>query len=358
MKDVRLLKIIHTADLHLDSRLETNLDSSKAKKRRRELILSFENIVGYARREKVRLFIIAGDMFDHKKVTPDTVKTVASIISDASEIDFLILLGNHDENNPFSNIPELPSNLKIFSDIWEYHNYDNVTVAGIQISELNKNVIYSSLSLSPERYNIAVLHGDIQNEISLSSLKGKNIDYLALGHIHEHSEGILDERGKYAYCGCPESRGFDESGIKGFYLLDTESREAQFISGFSVRNMFEIEVDISGKNDYGEIKSAVSCALIENGVKEGDMVKIVLTGTYTLDTNKDTAQLLTYLQNNFFFAKLKDKSKIKIDAENYKNDLSLKGEFVRNVLGSELSDAEKDAAILYGIYALRGEELN
>lgn len=354
---MRLLKIIHTADLHLDSRLETNLDSSKAKKRRRELILSFENIVGYARREKVRLFIIAGDMFDHKKVTPDTVKTVASIISDASEIDFLLLLGNHDENNPFVNIPELPSNLKIFSNVWEYHNYDNVTVAGIQISDINKNIIYSSLSLSPERYNIAVMHGDIQSEISLSSLKGKNIDYLALGHIHEHSEGTLDERGKYAYCGCPESRGFDESGIKGFYMLDTESRETQFISGFSIRNMFEIEVNISGKNDYGEIKSAVSCALMDKGVKEGDMVKIVLTGTYTLDTNKDTAQLLTYLQNNFFFAKLKDKSRMKIDAESYKNDISLKGEFVRTVLSSELTEAEKDAAILYGIYALRGEAL-
>lgn len=355
---MRHLKIIHTADLHLDSRLETNLDSSKAKKRRRELILSFENVVGYARREKVRLFIIAGDMFDHKKVTPDTVKTVASIISDASEIDFLILLGNHDQNNPFSNIPELPANLKIFSNSWEYHNYDNVTVAGMQISELNKNVIYSSLSLSPERYNIAVLHGDIQNEINLASLKGKNIDYLALGHIHEHSEGVLDERGKYAYCGCLESRGFDEGGIKGFYMLDTDSREIQFVSGFSIRNMFEIEVDISGKNDYGEIKNEVSCALMQNGVRECDMVKIVLTGTYTLDTNKDTDQILTYLQNTFFFAKLKDKSKIEINAENYKNDLSLKGEFVRNVLSSELSESEKDAAILYGIYALRGEELN
>lgn len=354
---MRFLKIIHTADLHLDSRLETNLDSNKAKKRRRELILSFENIVGYARREKVRLFIIAGDMFDHKKVTPDTVKTVASIISDASEIDFLILLGNHDENNPFATLSELPSNLKIFSDVWEYHNYDNVTVAGIQISDFNKNVIYSSLSLSPERYNIAVLHGDIQSEISLSSLKGKNIDYLALGHIHEHSEGLLDERGRYAYCGCPESRGFDEGGIKGFYLLNTESRTLEFVSGFSIRNMFEIEVDITDKNDYGEIKSAVSCALSENDVREGDMVKIVLTGTYTLDTNKDTAQLLTFLQNTFFFAKLKDKSRIKIDVENYKNDLSLKGEFVRNVLSSELSEAEKDAAILYGIYALRGEAL-
>lgn len=354
---MRLLKIIHTADLHLDSRLETNLDSGKAQKRRRELILSFENVVKFARREKVRLFIIAGDIFDHKKVTQNTVQTVASIISDASEIEFLLLLGNHDKNNPFSLLSETPKNLRIFSDTWQYHNVDNVTVAGIELHDYNKNIIYSSLSLSPERYNIAVMHGDIQSDISLSSLKGKNIDYLALGHIHEHSEGTLDERGKYAYCGCLESRGFDESGIKGFYLIDTEMRVPQFVSGFAIRNMFEIEVDITDKNDYSAIRSAVACALEKCGAKENDMVKIVLTGTYTLDTNKDTAQLLTLLQNTFFFAKIKDKSRMEINAENYKNDLSLKGEFVRNVLSSELSDSEKDAAILYGIYALRGEEI-
>lgn len=354
---MRLLKIIHTADLHLDSRLETNLDSNKAKKRRNELILSFDNVVKFARREKVRLFIIAGDMFDHKKVTQNTVQTVASIISDAPEIEFLLLLGNHDKNNPFSRLSETPKNLKIFSDTWQYHNADNVTVAGIELHDYNKNIIYSSLSLSPERYNIAVLHGDIQNDISLASLKGKNIDYLALGHIHEHSEGILDERGKYAYCGCLESRGFDESGIKGFYMLDTESREIGFVSGFSIRNMFEIEVDITDKNDYSDIRSAVVCELEKCGAREEDMVKIVLTGTYTFDTNKDTAQLLTFLQNSFFFAKVKDKSRIKIDAESYKNDLSLKGEFVRSVLSSELSASQKDAAILYGIYALKGEEI-
>lgn len=351
------MKVIHIGDLHLDSKMKTNLDSLKAKKRRNELILSFENVVTFAKKEGVRLFIIAGDMFDHQKVTQSTVQTVSDIISGAGEIEFLLLLGNHDKNNPFSMLSEVPSNLKIFTDNWNYYDFDEVTVAGVSLNDSNKNVVYTSLSLSPERYNIAVMHGDIENDINLSSLKGKNIDYLALGHIHKHSQGELDARGRYAYCGCLESRGFDESGKKGFILLDTESRKLDFITGYAIRNMYEIEVDITDLLSYADIRSAVICALSKNGVRECDMVKIILKGSYTVDTNKDTEQLLSYLQNTFFFARLEDMSSMQINAEDYKNDISLKGEFVRKTLYSQLSEDEKQAVIMYGIRALRGEEL-
>ncbi len=351
------MKIVHIGDLHLDSRMNTNLDSSKAKKRRNELILSFDNVVTFAKKEGVRLVIIAGDMFDHQKVIQSTVQTVSDIISGAGEIEFLLLLGNHDKNNPFSLLPETPSNLKIFTDNWSYYDFDDVTVAGVSLNDSNKNVVYSSLSLSPERYNIAVMHGDIESDINLPSLKGKNIDYLALGHIHKHSTGELDVRGKYAYCGCLESRGFDESGKKGFCLLDTESRELKFITGLTIRNMYELEVDITGLVSFADIRSATICAISANGVRECDMVKIILKGSYTIDTNKDTEQLLSYLQNTFFFARLEDLSSMEINAEDYKNDISLKGEFVRKTLGSELSEKEKQAVIMYGIRALRGEEL-
>lgn len=351
------MKIIHIGDLHLDSKMKTNLDSSKAKKRRNELVLSFENVVTFAKKEEVRLIIIAGDMFDHQKVTQTTVQTVSDIISGAGEIEFLLLLGNHDKNNPFSLLPTSPANLKIFTDSWNYYDFDKITVAGVSLNDSNRNVVYSSLALSSERYNIAVMHGDIESDINLPSLKGKNIDYLALGHIHKHSAGELDARGKYAYCGCLESRGFDESGKKGFILLDTDSREFQFITGLTIRNMYELEVDISGLLSYTDIKAAVSCTLSENGVRECDMVKIILKGSYTVDTNKDIEQLLSYLQNTFFFARLEDLSSMEINAEDYKNDISLKGEFVRKTLGSELSEEEKQAVIMYGIRALRGEEL-
>ncbi len=349
--------MIHIADLHLDSRMETNLERSKAQKRRKELVTAFEKVVTYAQQNAVRVVIIAGDLFDHQKVTQNTVQTVADIMCAAPDVDFLLLPGNHDSNNPFETLETLPENLKFFSDSWTYYEYDNVTIAGICLTDYNTNIISSSLSLLPQRYNIAVMHGDISSDIRLSALRGKNIDYLALGHIHEHSSGELDARGKYAYCGCLESRGFDESGKKGFCLLDTDKNSFEFITGLSIRTMFEIEVNITGLVGYADIRAAVERALEKNGAQECDMVKIIFTGNYTLDTNKDLNQLLTYLQNRFFFARIRDNSTMQISADDYKNDISLKGEFVRSVLSSELSEEEKQQVILYGIRALRGEEM-
>lgn len=118
------MKIIHTADLHLDSRLEANLDSSKAKTRRRELIYAFENMVNFAVNNSVRLILVAGDLFDHNKVTQNTVETIASIIASAPQIDFRLLSGNHDSLNSFEKLSNMPSNIRFFGEKWTY--YDNI----------------------------------------------------------------------------------------------------------------------------------------------------------------------------------------------------------------------------------------
>lgn len=351
------MKIIHTADLHLDSRLETNMDSTKAKNRRKELVTAFERVVDYAKSSGVRLFIIAGDMFDSKKVTEATVTTIASIIESAKDVDFLVLSGNHDSTNPFKILNALPENLHFFSDTWQYYNYDNVTVGGINITEHNVNIVSEGADFDKSRYNIAVMHGDINSDIRLSSLRLKNIDYLALGHLHEHSSGKIDERGSYAYSGCLESRGFDECGKKGFVLLDTDKNSFELVTECNIRTMYQIPVDITGLLNYAQIKEAVSSELLKNGVQQKDMVKIILNGSYTLETVKDVSQLESFLKNSFFFAKLSDNSTMKINIDDYKNDISLKGEFVRQVLSSDLSSEEKDAVTMCGIRLIRGEEI-
>ena len=351
------MKIIHCADLHFDSKLETNLSRQKALMRRKELITSFENMVRYAQKNGVEAVIVAGDMFDKNKVTEATVSTVSGIIASAKDVDFLVLSGNHDSSNPFETLSALPQNLLFFSEEWKSYDYDNVTVAGICINEKNVTSYAPSLSLDLDRFNIVVLHGDVQNDINLPALRGKNIDYLALGHIHQNSEGKLDERGSFAYSGCLESRGFDESGVKGFYLLDTDNKTKTFVTECAVRTMFEIEVDITGLSQYFEIKNALDNAIGDLGVKDGDMVKAVLVGSFDMDANKDVNQLAAYLESRFFFSKVKDQSRALIRAEDYKNDLSLKGEFVRQTLASDLSDEEKEEIILLGIRAIRGEEI-
>jgi hypothetical protein len=53
-----------------------------------------------------------------------------------------------------------------------------------------------------------------------------------------------------------------------------------------------------------------------------------------------------------------DKTKLSIRAEDYQNDISLKGEFVRLVLASDLDEEVKLQVIEKGIRALGGEEVD
>ena len=208
------MKIIHCADLHLDSNM-VELSAEKSRARREELIRTFERLVEFAKNNSVRAIIIAGDMFDTKKVSSKTRGRIMHLIESNPNIDFLYLSGNHDEDNFIAGLEYLPNNLKTFSDEWTYYRYDDTVVAGVKFAKENIGVVYDTLNLNKEDKNIVVLHGQIAGYktdektelISLPKLKNRNIDYLALGHIHYYDQKPLDDRGVYCYSGCLEGRG-------------------------------------------------------------------------------------------------------------------------------------------------------
>jgi len=164
-------------------------------------------------------------------------------------------------------------------------------------------------------------------------------------------------RGKYAYCGCLEGRGFDECGDKGFILLEVEGKHVnpQFVP-FAKRKLHEVPVDITGLVGVSEILNKLELAIKE--ISREDLVKIVLTGTFLTETNKDIQFLQKSLEDNFYYLKIKDKSKLFIDAGDYKYDKTLKGEFVRMVLASDKSKEDKDRIICAGLEALKGERIS
>lgn len=351
------MQIIHTADLHLDSRLETNLDPVKAKERKRELLLSFDNLINYAKNNNVEAILISGDLFDRPKISAKTREYILGIIEDAPMIQFLLIYGNHDFNMFQEHPMGLPSNLHIFKDKWETISFKNVDITGISGEGISP-ALYDNLCLNRSKKNIVMLHGDITNlnSIPLSMLKERNIDYLALGHLHKYQKGKLDDRGIWVYPGCLEGRGFDEEGPKGFVLLDItdSSIESKFIP-FSKRILHDIKVDITNCDSWVEIRRNVNLKLTD--IPQSDMIRIRLVGEYDLSLIKQNELLERSLNQQYYFARVSDESRLRINPKEYENDISLKGEFIRNVLASKLSEDDKNRIIEYGIKALMKEEI-
>ncbi len=357
------MKIIHCADIHLDSKMETNLSNQKAKERKKEILNTFEKMVAYANENKVDAIIIAGDMFDTSRITNFTKSRVINTISKNKNIEFYYLSGNHDESNFISLIEEMPSNLKVFGKTWTSFDLKNVTITGTILTESNNSTIYDTLNLDAEKLNIVVLHGQISKYnskekaeiVNLTKLKNKNIDYLALGHIHNFVQDKIDKRGVYCYSGCLEGRGFDECGEKGFVLLDIEgsSIKSKFIS-FSKRQLLELEFDITDYDNWFDIEDKIF-ELTKELSKE-HLIKIILKGKYNLKLDKHIEMLEQKLEN-FYFAKIKDESVLEVTIKDVEKDISLRGEFIRKVLNSNLSDEEKEQTILVGLKSLTGEDL-
>ena len=115
------MKIIHCSDLHLDSKMKSNLDSKKAKERRNEILITYQNMVKYAVENNVKIIIIAGDMFDKKNITQKARNIVIDTMKFNPEIDFIYLKGNHDEAGFLEQIEEIPSNLKLLSNKQKRH---------------------------------------------------------------------------------------------------------------------------------------------------------------------------------------------------------------------------------------------
>ena len=68
-----MTKIIHCADLHLDSPMETHMTEEQASTRNTEIIYSFLRLTEYAAKNDVRAVILAGDMFDGERVKVRTI---------------------------------------------------------------------------------------------------------------------------------------------------------------------------------------------------------------------------------------------------------------------------------------------
>lgn len=361
------MKIIHCADLHLDSRMDTHLSKESAAERKAELLRTFSRMTEYAACSDVSAIIIAGDLFDKKSVSAAAKNTVYSAVKNNPDIIFFYLCGNHDTGAPFIKDDEIPPNLKLFDNGWtSYEIGSRILVTGTELGKTSPADIYGRLSLDKNKINIVTLHG-MENEygkksdaeiIGFSELRNKNIDYLALGHIHSYKSGRLDARGIYCYSGCLEGRGFDECGKKGFVMLDIDEDNgtvsSEFIP-FAYREFCDVRVDVSGCSDSAGIIAAVQAELSE--IDDKNIVLITLCGEVGVECEKDERLIKKQLEDRFYFVRVKDKTKLKVDYASFKNDFSLKGEFVRCVEAAELSEDDKAAVIRYGIQALMGEDI-
>lgn len=365
------MKLIHCADLHLDSKMDTNLDKESAKERKGEILYTFERMVMYAVQNAIPAILIAGDMFDVKNISATTRNVVLHNIIGNPQITFYYLRGNHDNDNFLSGLDNLPENLKMFNSKWTFYDEaeGKISISGIELSDENAESAYVSLVLDSKKFNIVMLHGqesksavkDRAEIINMKALRNKGIDYLALGHIHSYKMEKLDARGKYCYAGCLEGRGFDECGEHGFVVLDIDENTGKYTHEFiqfAKRKLYTVNVDVTDCRTTAEMVTKATLELQNTGCENEGLIKIVLKGLLDVECEKDIVYFQSRFRQRFYYVKVSDETQLKINVSDYMLDKSLKGEYVRQVMEDKsISEEDKKIIIRYGLQAISGEEV-
>ncbi len=365
------MKLIHCADLHIDSKLQTWLSEEKAKERRNEILSNFPRLVEYARNNGVYGIMIVGDLYDRNSVSKHAENTVLATIVSNPDIMFYYVPGNHDDKCFLTRFDEAPRNLFVFDDKLKtvsLNSAETITLSGVALTEENNKTFYDDVALNKYAYNIFMLHGEeraggsshFEECLDFRLLRNKFIDYLALGHVHKPSISQLDNRGMMCYSGCLEGRGFDECGTRGFYLIEIDEislRANYTFIPFAKRKMLNPEIPCDGCEITEDIEQRIEDVLAEMEFSSSDFLKITLKGRIDALCEKDTAFLSKVFEKRAEIVRIEDKTEYKVDYDSFADDMSLKGEFVRMVGENDYSEEDKAEIIRLGIEALMGEEI-
>ena len=286
-----MARIFHCADIHLDSPFSL-VNPREAERRRTELRAAFTSALMFARQQKTELFFISGDLFDCDYVTRDTKDMLVSEFSKMPQCRFFISPGNHDpynEASPYKTI-DFPKNVHIFGAKKECVCIDElgVDIYGIGFTSpvFETSPIIGYTIKNKDRVNILVCHGDTTSPLSTNGPITKNeiaasgFDYIALGHIHKASGLLCENNVYYAYPGCIEGRGFDETGYKGALYGEIEKGKVILRTQiFSKRRYEIINIDIDGASSKTQ-----ALEVIRNKIRvytDDTALRIILSGRVT-----------------------------------------------------------------------------
>ncbi len=357
-----MLKIIHAADLHLDSPF-AGLSLEQAALRREELRSLPDRLADLANEEQADLVLLAGDLLDGQRIYRETAEMLARALGRIRAKVF-ISPGNHDPyytGSPYA-LPIWPDNVHIFtSPLPQAVPLPELgcTVYGAAFTqEQREDSPLSGFTATGEGINLMVLHGNTQGRdyapISPADMAASGLDYLALGHIHQHSGLQKSGATFWAYPGCPEGRGFDELGDKGVLILAVEKGNVQTrFHPLSLRRYRILDVDLTGCSDP---LATITAAL--PGRTQSDLCRIRLTGEFAMDARRMSA-LETALAPRFHELELRDHTRPPRDLWARSNEDSLTGLFLRTMsaLCAEAPEDEMlDLAVRFGLAALENGE--
>ena len=333
-----MIKILHSADWHLDSPLLGFTDAQRDRLRR-SLLSVPGKIASICRQENCDLVLLSGDLFDGA-YTRDGFYAVKNALEEMA-VPVFIAPGNHDfcgTDSPY------------LREIWpeNVHIFTRPVISSVVLADLDLRIYgagYTAMDCpglldgfqaqGPEKWQVALLHGDPAAAdspycpIAKKQIENSGLAYLALGHIHKG--GSL--RAGSTLClwpGCPMGRGYDEEGEKGVCITTlSDTVQTRFLP-LDTPRFFDWECDAQD-DPAGALDRRLPAAGNEN------FYRITLTGP----SQKPDIPALSAAFGRFPNLILRDHTQPPLDLWGSAGEDSLEGTYFK-LLQEQLKDADED----------------
>ncbi|MDP2207783.1 MAG: DNA repair exonuclease [Bacteroidota bacterium] len=243
------LKLLLTADVHLGLKFsnypEVQQELSEAR------FNTLKNIVELANEQKCDLFVVAGDLFDHQRVSERDIVRTAQIINEFQGKLAVILPGNHDfiipnDSRLWQKFKSQKGDRVLLLEeckVYQLNHYDldmNLYSAPCQSKHSSTNNVGWIKNISKEsavKYHIGIAHGSLQDvspdpdkrfyPMTKDELLNCGLDIWLMGHTdriqYPPKSSSFD---RIFYPGTPEPNGFDcqHEGKVWVITLDEEKK--------------------------------------------------------------------------------------------------------------------------------------
>ena len=363
---MRTLRILHAADLHLDSPFD-GLTAAKAAVRRSEQRELMSALVKLAASEEADLLLLSGDLLDGGTAFRETGEQLVAALQEAP-CPVFIAPGNHDyysDRSPYARL-KLPEQVRVFTkNAIRFYSVPgcDARVYGAAFTDRSCGPLLRGFHAERKDgiYNLLCMHGEFgnpaspYNPVTAEDLAASGIDYVALGHVHQASGLRKSGNTWYAWPGCPEGRGFDETGDKTVNLITLEGNNASLeLRSIARRRYYALSLDVTGKDPLLLIHTSLPDDPSE------DVYRIVLTGS--CEHSPDLRRLHRNLDGMFFSLQLLDRTEPPKDLWESAGDDTLRGLFLAKLRArydAAQDDEQKrriEQAVRWGLAALENAE--
>lgn len=357
------MKLLLFADLHLDAPFAWARPET-ARLRRANRRETLTRILALADAERVDAVLCAGDLFEHDRVTPDTV---AFLQASFARMDRRIVLapGNHDWLSPRSPyaVTDWSPNVHLFREasLTPLPLADGLTLWGAaHRAPANTDGFFAGFRPDREGIHLALAHASERSLLGwqeagkqphapfdAAEIAAAGISHAFLGHYH-----LPRDAERHTYPGNPDPLEFGEDGDRGAVVVDVApdgsiQRQRHRVA---VSEVADMTVAIDEARHANDVQEAVAAAIAGLSGCVRVTVEGELAPGVTLDLN-ELQRLGPHLDGLQVRA---GRIGLGYDLDGIAAESTVRGQFVRDALGEIDDDQVRRKVVLTGLRALEG----